>query len=635
MERIFEIVRRAFGQRFMLVALLAAVAFVACEDEGIKIDVEENGYKILYFTDVEDGVAKISCNGNSQSISLAFNVADTYTISTDGSEWLTIVSGETGLAGNQRAVKLQVSDNVGEDVREATVSITVGDAEPCTIAIITQAIKTLDPIVEWVDERLSEEYYWLDKYNELRTAGKIDYSLQGSTFLYDALTGKKWENVNKDDGYMGSDGKWHLFSYLAMLSSGTKASSSDMVSGFGVELCYTVISFQNSPNYAFLVEHVYPDSPAYVAGLRRGDMIMKVNDVQIDNLNYQTLHTTIQNSMGGSITLSTRAADGVGMEDYTISAGVYHASPIAYSGLLTENAELDFDFGGKKIGYISYLSFDNVYDQELIAAVQALYDGGATDIIVDLRTNTGGAVYSSAYFASMLLPESYAGKEMVTLKRHKDNKEGDSVVPFFASVKLGDVTNPVEVKLPHFDNLKKVYFITSDNTASASEMLIMGLRAQGIEAVTVGTQSMGKDCGMDVMQVRYMSQLYEFAPITFMNVFPDYDVDFSDGIPADIDFVKIAEQVNDKDMRQALSWYPLPEVGADWADYAADIALGEAVANILGGTIFDTPSAQGRVLAMPKVTTRSAQSRGTKAVTMPKPAIKGMYVYSDKIVEIE
>jgi hypothetical protein len=163
----------------------------------------------------------------------------------------------------------------------------------------------------------------------------------------------------------------------------------------------------------------------------------------------------------------------------------------------------------------------------------------------------------------------------------------------------------------------------------------MGLRAQGIEAITVGTQSLGKDCGMDVITQYVGAKRYEFAPITFMNRFPNYDVDFAEGIPADIDFAKLQTTVKDKDLLDKLEWFPLPEMGATWGNYMYDIALGEAVADILGKTIFNPKEPQSQHIAMPHLQTTRSQGHHSKALKVSKPAVRGMYLTQEHRVILE
>ena len=609
-------------------SLIVCVAMfaVSCSESGDDKSKSTSGFEIVGTPiNEKDGSAKIHCDGRAQSVSLSFNVDEDYFISMDEYDWVTINSGdESGEAGSSRGLKLFLTQNSGDMARGATIYITVGNNPRCKLATIMQTFSKMDVIVEWIDERLENEYYWLDKYRELKQADKIDYSLTGQEFLTAALTGNKWGNVNKDDGYVGADGKWHLFSYLHQYSASRAASDVQATFGFGIELCWTVIAFNDG--YAFLVDHIYPSSPAEIAGLKRGDVIQRVNGQSITANNYETLFYSIQTPTAKSISVGRYEVNAAGedvINNFDLVANYYHATPVAFCGLLQENVEFGYVFEDKKIGYISYLTFDADYDDELIAALARLEREGATDVVVDLRSNGGGSVLSSSYFASMLLPASYTGKEMVELERHPENKYGNSSVEFVSEVEIDEQT----LTLPHL-NLESVYFLTSNDTASASEMLIMGLRAQGIDAKTVGTRTMGKDCGMDVQVVSVGSTYYEFAPITFMNKFKGYDVDFSEGIEADVNFDMLRMMVKDEYIKEALEWYPLPEIGAYWGNYTVDIALAEAVANILGTSIFDVSSAQGKSVNYPTVVkTRAANNQRAgvfKKIESNRPV--GMYL---------
>lgn len=633
MVRLLEKLRLSFVQMMVLAAMVVSLVCVcSCsEDKEVDDGLGENGFKIVGMTTSADGAASVSCDRRKQSVVLVFNVRDSYIITTDDCDWLSVVEGASGEAGDSRRVTVYLSENNGDKIRTADVFINVGKNKKCTLATVTQLASTNDAIVDWMDERLSKEYYWLTEYNKMRDDGKIDYSLKGQNFLNGALL--NMGTVNLADGYIGSDGKRHLFSYIHEMTATKAADDAPKVNRYGFEMCYTIIAFQNSSNYGFLLEHVYPGSPADALGFKRGDLITMINGSYINSSNYERLFNMLQSGGTGTISVTKRVGivdEKEVTETVDVPLGVYYESPIACSMVLGEKPEYGFEFGSKKIGYISYLSFDSDFDDDLIEAMVRMEKAGITDLIIDLRTNGGGAVYSSSYFASMILSSDYVGKNMVTLKRHEDNINGDDDIPFVDEVKISAEQS---IELPHLD-LQKVYFITSDNTASASEMLIMALRAQGVEAVTIGTQSLGKDCGMDVMSVRYGSSYYEFAPITFMNLFDGYDVDFSDGIPADIDFATLKNKVTNEDMKDALDWYPLPELYAAWGDYLTDIGLGEAVANILGGTIFGASGEEAKFSQQHPVT-RASSAPLRRGVEMERPAKMGMYVRSAEIIEIK
>lgn len=599
---------------FLLTAFLAVAAIAGCSNGSDKEeDFGEKGYVIVGSLTDADGAAVVSCGGSAQNVTLSFRTRSSYTVSTNGDAWIKILSGETG-EGGDCSVKLKVLDNMSGDQRITTVYIETG-GKRSKLATVTQSKLALDPLVQVMDKTLEEQYYWLDGYKRMKETGKIDYTKKEQDFLDGALL--NMGTINLSDGYYDNKGKRHLFSYVRETSAMRASEDVSQVSGFGIDLCYTIITYSDSPYYGFLVEHVYPGSPADIVGISRGDEIKTVNGKNIDGSNYENLFYSVLG--GGSISIG--CDEGGSIVEYNLSAANYYQSPVACAMMLKEEPSAGFDFKGKKIGYISYLSFEHDFDDELAAAIESLASQGATDLVVDLRNNGGGHVISSVYFASMLLPKGYAGKPMVILERHPRNPNGNDVMPF-ADVMDFDGE---KITLPHL-NLENVYFITSDGTASASELLIMGMRAQGVEAKTVGKTSMGKDCGMDVYRISVSGKTYEFAPITFMNKFENYNVDFNDGIVPDIDFDALMDKVKNENLKGALDWYPLPAAGAAWGDYLSDIALGEAVANILGGTIFEVSSPQGKAFAAPATRAAGSQKMG-KFKTIESERVAGMYLW--------
>ena len=107
----------------------------------------------------------------------------------------------------------------------------------------------------------------------------------------------------------------------------------------------------------------------------------------------------------------------------------------------------------------------------------------------------------------------------------------------------------------------------------------------------VGTRTEGKNCGMDVMKRTIGGYEYTFAPITFLIYNAKGDNDYSDGIEADADMERFAEEAPNNSVRQMAYLYPMPMT--QWGDFAGDIALLETVMRIDGRTLFDLPADSG------------------------------------------
>ncbi|MBQ1227864.1 MAG: PDZ domain-containing protein, partial [Alistipes sp.] len=164
-----------------------------------------------------------------------------------------------------------IAENTSGIEREGSIIFTSIDGTVKQIVKVCQ--KKSGAIVEWIDQRLQDEYYWLDEYKaKLNT---FDYSLDYDKFLSTSLLSM---TTNMEDGYV-SGGTRYLYSYITREST-TRAADNRMENSFGILIAGRY--FGGSNNTAILVvEHVYPNSPAANAGLKRGDTITKVDNATI------------------------------------------------------------------------------------------------------------------------------------------------------------------------------------------------------------------------------------------------------------------------------------------------------------------------------------------------------------------
>ena len=403
-------------------------------------------------------------------------------------------------------------------------------------------------IIAYIDQRLVEEYYWLDEVEEKSYLFDREYSKWGD-YLSSSLTKL---TTNMDDGYVKSNGQRTLYSYISELSSSTRAATT----GFGILLHYTILVGNGDNNYYhFIIDHVYPGSPAAEAGIKRGDMITKVNDSYITSSNYSSHFTSIQNNTKQTLKLKLKRQTTGDNFEKTLAKASYDASPVAHHEMI----ELE----GKKIGYLAYTSFDSKYDEELIAALGDLASEGAEELVLDLRINRGGSVASAAKLCAALMPAIKEGSTLCTLVRNPRNKRTQQAT-IFNLEGTGSVLS-----------LDKLTVICSNYSASASELVVMGLRGIDVPVTLIGSQTEGKNCGMDVTRVTIGNKYLEFAPITFMCFNAKGVGDWGEGILPD---VNLKEENNGVGVHDAN--YPMPR--ADWGDERHDIALATALAKIVG-----------------------------------------------------
>lgn len=475
-------------------------------------------------------------------------------------------------------------------------------------------------VTAWVDQRLQDEYYWLDIYKE--NIDKFDYSLDYDKFLSTSLLSL---TGNEMDGYT-SNGTRYLYSYITRESTG-RAADDRMVNSFGIIIAPNYYGGDEEGTAMLVVEHVYPGSPAAEAGLVRGNLITKVDGATIPapTASLQQFYT-LRNKLEygtGSMTIEGERMDRKSGRYLTyrhsLTSADYDPSPVAYYSVLKLDEEINAQINpdGKKIGYLSYLGFESEFNDDLIEALSYLAARGVTDLILDLRLNGGGSVDTSTMLGSMLLSEEYVGKTYATLKRNPENKlfPKDELDTECLIVKNGIGEEFENTDLPNL-NLPELWVITSSYTASASEMVIKGLEGLDVPVKLVGKTTNGKNCGMDVMEKVFGTYKYTYAPITFMNYNAKGDNDYSDGIKpgapvvsgvSGVDFDKHYSPANPTKDDLSYECYAFPIPRANWAElnftksenggynFSGDFALYETVLRICGRTMLRSTASLSQV----------------------------------------
>ncbi len=237
------------------------------------------------------------------------------------------------------------------------------------------------------------------------------------------------------------------------------------------------------------IRYVYKGSPAEKAGIKRGDLFMKVDDQQLTVTNYQTLLFTkltyklsLASVLEKAITLNGKSV--------TMTAIQMQENPIQLDTVL--------NISNFKIGYLVYNGFNADFDIQLNDVFKRFKDAGIDKLILDLRYNGGGSVQSAKYLASMIYG---AATTKVFIKSQYNTglqaeivkSEGAASLIQNFTDKLLKTTTTAETPI-NTVNLTKLYVITSDNTASASELLINGLKPY-LQVYNVGINTAGKYVG--------------------------------------------------------------------------------------------------------------------------------------------
>ncbi len=298
---------------------------------------------------------------------------------------------------------------------------------------------------------------------------------------------------------------------------------------------YMLARIDQAGNLIGFIRYVYKNSPAEKAGLKRGNLFLKVNDQSLTISNYQTLLAITDTYKLGfaNITNGTIAANNLSA---TLTPIEMQEDPI--------NKDTIFVYNNQKIGYLVYNGFNSDFDLQLNNVIKTFKDANIDQMVLDLRYNGGGSVQSSTYLASMLygtdVTKVFASSQYnAGFQAAIAEQSGSaSLNYYFANTIIATATTssaPINTL-----NLQKIYIIVSDNTASASELLINGLRPY-MNVKVVGINTVGKYVGsmtiedwIDNNGTVNPKDPYAMQPIVVKFANKDGVTDFINGLTPDI-----------------------------------------------------------------------------------------------------
>ena len=140
------------------------------------------------------------------------------------------------------------------------------------------------------------------------------------------------------------------------------------------------------------ITRVFRDTPAEAAGILKGDLLVRVADVEVDVYTMQEAVNIMRGAVGEAVEIEVYR-DGEYLT-FSVPRAVIHVNRIEY-------AMLD-----EQIGYIMLYQFAGESQAEFAQALSALRGQGAQALIVDLRDNGGGWVDAAVDIADLFLPKN-------------------------------------------------------------------------------------------------------------------------------------------------------------------------------------------------------------------------------------
>ena len=326
------------------------------------------------------------------------------------------------------------------------------------------------------------------------------------------------------------------FSYITTPAEEQAFFNEGEFAGYGFSLMRLGLSHE------IRITQVYANSPAANAGLERGFSLLTINGRTIQQID---LAEGINEALGpsnvgvsGTFTLLDR--QGVELPPVTMSKATVDLDPVSIVSVLED------DMGNPIAGYIFFRTFINTAVDDLRAAFVEFQQASVNDVIVDLRYNGGGLVAIAELLGSLLAGPGNVGNVFYGLEYNSQAAQFNFQSSF--------QSEPASIDL---DN---IVFITTDGSASASELLINGLSpyfdAPGKSLAVVGTPSYGKPVGQNAFD--FCNDEHRLRAVTFKTVNVLGVGDYFSGLPVDCvvadDLSELLGDENEASLAAALNY---------------------------------------------------------------------------------
>lgn len=201
------------------------------------------------------------------------------------------------------------------------------------------------------------------------------------------------------------------------------------------------------------------DTPAYTAGIKAGDRIIKINDQNTRGMELTEAVNKMRGPKGTSVKITIVREGWKEPRDFNIVRDVIKVKSVK-SKIIEEN-----------IGYVKLTQFQEQTASDLSVALGKLNETKIGALIIDLRNNPGGLLNSAVDVASQFLPR---GNLVVYIKDKAGEKQDYKTSSNY----------------PNYEKITIVVLV-NQGSASASE-IVAGALKDWHRAVILGTQTFGK-----------------------------------------------------------------------------------------------------------------------------------------------
>ncbi len=319
---------------------------------------------------------------------------------------------------------------------------------------------------QWIYAQMNHDYLWRD---DMPDSLDCDYGLTPPDFFKNLLSPKdRFSYLTNNSAYRPVNTCNYGFAYQMY---------SDIRGNQAIQILYT--TSEEAKSY----------------GLKRGDFFQVVNQLPY------------------VIRLAKVSLDsnGIFVKEGSSEIELSSYSPSSNSTVIVDSI---YYIGNKTIGYLCYTEYDRISD--LYPPLKKFSDNKISDLILDLRYNPGGYVSTCRFLCNCIVPEEgykqifqQCSYNDILSKYYEETTGKERTYTYFEDLTeiQGNTLGTQMIPL----NLSKIYVLTSNYTASASEATIVCLRPY-MDVTIIGETTVGK--GLGSWTISDSEYKYALQPIT-------------------------------------------------------------------------------------------------------------------------
>lgn len=269
----------------------------------------------------------------------------------------------------------------------------------------------------------------------------------------------------------------------------------DAVFEAGVSVGLGITFARDAKSKQIRIAFVDPNGPASAAGLRRGMQLLSVNGTTLSPAERPIFSDSQAAAVfggqpGNLVNIGFSTPPSTTEIVFNLSIAKFAETPVLTATVLNNTG------APGKVGYLAHNSFSTpIGELQLADAFKTFASANVTDLVLDLRYNSGGFIFMASQLAYMIAGSTRTANKTFETFIYSDKRTAENqsepfrnlITSFLQNQRVGEPLSQL--------NLSRVFVLATGNTCSASEAVINALRGVDVEVVMIGSTTCGKPYG--------------------------------------------------------------------------------------------------------------------------------------------